>query len=152
MRLFVTSCLLFLASFLFNGCASTASGKNQSLSVVTVFEGEQVIDAACTLTSDSGVWYAKTPGSVFIKKSSGDLSVMCKKNGVQASATFPSSTSGGAIAGNTAMLLVPIVGLIAYGVDASSGAMYNYPDTLNVVFVENPDKKVTSNDASEKKK
>jgi hypothetical protein len=39
------------------------------------------------------------------------------------------------------MLLIPIVGIVAYGVDAASGAMFNYPDTLNVMFSENPDKK-----------
>ena len=141
MKLVLKMCFLVMASLLIHGCASTTSGKNQSLSVVTIFEGEQVVDAACTLTNDSGVWYVKTPGSAFIKKSSGDLSVMCKKNGVQASGTFPSSSSGGAIAGNTAMLLIPVVGIIAYGVDAASGAIFNYPDTLNVLFGENPDKK-----------
>ena len=126
---------------LIQGCASTASGKNQSVSVVTVYDGEQINEASCTLTNDSGTWYVKTPGSAFIRKSSGDLSASCKKNGVQAASTFQSSTSGGAVAGNTAMLLIPIVGIVAYGVDAASGAMFNYPDTLNVMFSENPDKK-----------
>ena len=78
---------------------------------------------------------------MLLVKSSGDLSASCKKNGVQAAGTFQSSTSGGAVAGNTAMLLIPIVGIVAYGVDAASGAMFNYPDTLNVMFSENPDKK-----------
>jgi hypothetical protein len=133
--------VLCLSVPFFHGCASTASGKNQSVSVVTVFEGEQVNEASCTLTNDSGTWYVKTPGSVFLRKSSGDLSATCKKNNVQAVATFQSSTSGGAVAGNTAMLLIPIVGLVAYGVDAASGAMFNYPDTLNILFNENPDQK-----------
>jgi type 1 fimbria pilin len=136
--------ILFAAcvvSLFLHGCASTASGKNQSVSVVTVFEGEQINEVSCTLSNDSGTWYVKTPGSVFIHKSSGDLSAICKKNNVQASGTFQSSTSGGAVAGNTAMLLIPIVGIVAYGVDAASGAMYNYPDTLNILFSENPDKK-----------
>ena len=130
-----------IAALFLQGCASTASGKNQSVSVVTVFEGEQINEASCTLTNDSGTWYVKTPGSVFLRKSSGDLSASCKKNNVQAAATFQSSTSGGAVAGNTAMLLIPIVGLVAYGIDATSGAMFNYPDTLNIMFTENPEKK-----------
>ena len=138
---FILIAIFGVVTLLVQGCASTASGKNQSVSVVTVFEGEQIADASCTLSNDSGTWYVKTPGSIFIRKSSGDLSASCKKNKVQAAATFQSSTSGGAVAGNTAMLLVPIVGLIAYGVDASSGAMFNYPDTLNILFSENPDKK-----------
>ena len=133
--------LICISTLYLHGCASTASGKNQSVTVVTVFEGEQVNEASCTLSNDSGTWYVKTPGSVFLRKSSGDLSATCKKNNVQAAATFQSSTSGGAVAGNTAMLLIPIVGLVAYGVDAASGAMFNYPDTLNVLFTQNPDKK-----------
>ena len=138
---FILLGFLAISTLLFHGCASTASGKNQSVSVVTVHEGEQISEASCTLTNDSGTWYVKTPGSAFIRKSSGDLSAVCKKNNVQAAGTFQSSTSGGAVAGNTAMLLVPVVGLIAYGVDVASGAMFNYPDTLNILFSENPDKK-----------
>jgi hypothetical protein len=138
-RIFIL--LLCVSSIYLHGCASTASGKNQSVTVVTVFEGDQVNEASCTLTNDSGTWYVKTPGSVFLRKSSGDLSATCKKNTVQAAATFQSSASGGAVAGNTAMLLIPIVGLVAYGVDAASGAMFNYPDTLNILFTENPEKK-----------
>jgi hypothetical protein len=133
--------IICVVSFFIQGCASTASGKNQSVSVVTVFEGDQVNEASCTLTNDSGTWYIKTPGSVFLRKSSGDLSATCRKNNIQAAATFQSSASGGAVAGNTAMLLIPIVGLVAYGIDAASGAMFNYPDTLNILFTENPDKK-----------
>jgi hypothetical protein len=53
---------------LIQGCASTASGKNQSVSVVTVYDGEQINEASCTLTNDSGTWYVKTPGSAFIRK------------------------------------------------------------------------------------
>jgi hypothetical protein len=113
------------------GCASITGSKNQPVSVNSVCDGEQVKGASCTLTNDKGSWFVKTPGSVVISKSTGDLAVTCKFGDSSQSATFQSKSNGG-VWGN-----LIAGGIIGYAVDASSGAGFDYPPSMTVQFSEN---------------
>lgn len=121
-------CIL-LSSLFLTGCASITSGKTQSLTLESVCSGEPVEGAQCELKNSKGRWIVKTPGSVAVHKAYGDLSISCSKEGFATSGgTFESSANGGAwgniIAG----------GVVGYFIDAGSGAGFNYPETMTIVF------------------
>ena len=110
-----------------SGCASITSTKLQPVSVTTACDGELINDATCTLANDKGSWFVKTPGSVTISKSYGDLSVECKRgDAIRGSQTFQSKNEG-AVWGN-----ILAGGIIGYAVDANTGAGFSYPPTLAV--------------------
>lgn len=121
--------LMLATSVLGTGCASITSGKIQPVSVMSTCDGEQLSGANCNLTNDKGSWFVKTPGSVSINKSYGDMTVSCSKgkdaNGV---ATFKSANEG-AVWGN---LLAG--GIIGYAVDAGTGAGFSYPPTMTITM------------------
>jgi hypothetical protein len=119
-------CLSLL--FLLCGCASISGSRNQAISLHTSCEGTPMSGANCSITNDSGSWYTKTPAAVFIRRSGGDLVVICKKDQLQASATFRSSSSSG-MWGN-----VLAGGLIGAAVDAGTGAGFDYPSPMNINF------------------
>lgn len=113
-----------------SGCASITGSKNQPISVTAVCGGEQVDGASCTLINDKGTWFVKTPGSVMIQKSYGDLAVDCKKDSSASTGKFQSKSNGG-VWGN-----ILAGGIIGYAVDAGSGAGFDYPPSMTVVLSE----------------
>lgn len=118
--------------FLFSGCASITGSRNQPISVTATHEGKPVIGANCQLLNDKGTWYVNTPGSVVIQKSFQDLTATCKKQETKKiGATTFKSASEGSVWGN-----IIAGGLIGYAVDASSGAGFSYPPTLNIEMVK----------------
>ncbi|QWD20694.1 SHOCT domain-containing protein [Polynucleobacter paneuropaeus] len=123
-------CVLAICS-LFAGCASITGSSNQPISVTTTHEGKPIAGAYCTLLNDKGTWYVSTPGSVVIHKSYDDLSATCKKEETHAGAATFKSESQGSVWGN-----VLAGGLIGYAVDASSGAGFSYPPTLNIEMIK----------------
>jgi hypothetical protein len=77
------------------------------------------------------VFYFATPGSVVILKSYQDLTATCRKPETKKiGATTFKSANEGSVWGN-----VLAGGLIGYAVDASSGAGFSYPPTLNIEMV-----------------
>ena len=118
--------VVMVFAFAMTGCASITSSKLQPLSVTTACNGEDSAGAMCTLVNDKGQWFVKTPGTVTISKSYGDLSVECKGNQAQGVATFQSKSEG-AVWGN-----LIAGGIIGYAVDASSGAGFAYPPMLAI--------------------
>ena len=127
--------LFVLLVVFLSGCSSLFGSKNQSLSVVAKCEGEVVVGAICKLTSSEGVWYATSPGSVFVNKSTQDLTVECQKENIKGTNTFKSSVTAG-MAGNAGLLIIPVVGLIAIGTDSITGASFEYPPELHVEMLE----------------
>lgn len=121
--------LIPLAALALSACASITSSKHQPVSVVALYEGEQIDEASCTLINDKGTWYTKTPGTIMIQKSYGDLSITCKKKGYQTGITNVASSSNGGVWGN-----ILAGGVIGYAVDASSGAGFDYPTGLHVIM------------------
>jgi hypothetical protein len=111
------------------GCASIVSGTSQVVSVETLHPSGNVAGATCKLENDKGVYYVTTPGTVTVHRAYGDMNVKCEKPGYDAGlATFKSSTKG-MMAGN-----ILFGGVIGAGVDASTGAAYDYPTLFQVVL------------------
>ncbi|MEM7467291.1 MAG: hypothetical protein AAF387_10440 [Pseudomonadota bacterium] len=128
-RILLQLAAVLISPLLFSGCASITSGKTQSLTLESVCGGDPVDGAQCELTNSKGRWIVKTPGSVAVHKAYGDLNISCTKEGFGAAGgTFESSANGGAwgniIAG----------GVVGYFIDAGSGAGFNYPETMTIVF------------------
>jgi hypothetical protein len=103
------------------GCASIVTGQNQSVTVETpACEG-----ASCRLTNDKGTWAVKAPGSVVVTRAYGDLSVTCSKEGHGSATNTVASSTKAMAAGN-----IVFGGVIGAGVDAATGAAYDYPNVI----------------------
>jgi len=111
-------------------CASIVTGLSQSLSVETVApDGDDVIGANCKLGNDKGNWTVNTPGTITVVRSYKDLNVYCTKDGFgQGSIAVQSSTQTMA-AGN-----ILFGGPIGAGVDAATGAAFDYPSSIKVLL------------------
>lgn len=109
------------------GCASVTGSKMQPVSVQTVHEGKEVAGASCTLTNDAGKWFVTTPGSVTVNKSTGDMTVECKKEVNLAGQEMVVSKANGSVWGN-----IIIGGGIGYIVDRNTGAGFDYPNSITV--------------------
>lgn len=106
-----------------SGCASIVTGQQQSLSVNTTPSSN------CTLVNDKGTWYVVTPGTVTVKRAYGDMSVICKKDNLNAQNTVKSSTKS-IVFGN---ILFGLIGLpIGVAVDMATGAAYDYPGLIEM--------------------
>ncbi|CAN5770404.1 hypothetical protein BH11PSE8_BH11PSE8_13470 [soil metagenome] len=110
-----------------SGCASIVSGTNQSLSVTSKNKGEVHSGAKCTLVNDKGTWYVTTPGSVTVRRSFNDLSVNCAADAVEPGIAIVKSSTKGMAFGN-----ILFGGVIGVGVDAATGAAYDYPEIILV--------------------
>ena len=111
------------------GCASIAGEKLQPVSVQTVLDDKEVAGVGCTLMNDAGKWFVTTPASVTIHKSTGDLAVVCKKDGNIAGHETIVSKSNGAVWGN-----IIAGGLVGYVIDRNTGAGFDYPSSITVVL------------------
>lgn len=119
---FVLSAMLALT-----GCASIVSGTNQVVSVQTTAPNKDANGATCKLENDKGIYFVTTPGTVTVHRAFGDMTVKCEKAGFAPGlATFKSSTKA-MMAGN-----LIFGGVIGAGVDAASGAAYDYPALLQI--------------------
>ena len=109
------------------GCASTMSGNQQNINVVT-----NVTGANCSLSNDKGNWSVQTPGSALITNSRLNLSARCTKPGYQdAVVSIPSVHKDSATWGN-----VLLGGGIGYIWDRKSGAAFIYPSTVNLNLIK----------------
>ncbi|PCJ71884.1 MAG: hypothetical protein COA62_04800 [Rhodobiaceae bacterium] len=105
------------------GCSTIVNGSSQQISVQT----PNANGASCELKSPDGQYFVTTPGTVTVSKSKHDLAVKCTKDGFSDGITTISSTFEGMTLGN-----VLIGGVIGVGVDAASGAMNQYPNSIQV--------------------
>ncbi len=126
----LTLAFTFLFFTVVTGCASMISGTNQSLSVSTTgYPG-----ATCQLKNSKGTWYVPAPGSVTVHRGYGDMTVTCKKEGFpDVTAQISSSTKVATGANVLWGVLLPV----GVGVDAATGAAYDYPAEI-VVQMECP--------------
>lgn len=121
------SALVGIVLLLLSGCASITTGENQSLSVET----NPCRGATCTLSNDKGVWYLNgTPGSVTVHRAYGDLTVICEKDDFKSNPVKITSKTKGMAFGN-----ILVGGIIGAGVDAATGAAYDYPTLITVPMV-----------------
>jgi len=108
-------------------CASIISGRNQTVTIKTTSgNNNEIYNSNCKITNSKGEWVAKTPESIFIRKSYGDLSINCHNNYYKGSKTYKSSHEL-AVWGN-----IIFGGLIGFAIDAGTGAGFSYPQTMYV--------------------
>ncbi len=134
--------ILAVASVLvMTGCASVSGEKMQPVAITTIFDNKEIAGLGCTLSNDAGSWFLTSPASVTVHKSTGDLSIDCKKDSLVGNATAVSK-SNGAVWGN-----ILLGGGIGYIVDRNTGAGFDYPPTI-VVNLRQLDSVVTPANAA----
>jgi hypothetical protein len=111
------------------GCASIVSGTSQVVSVETLHPSGAVAGAVCKLENDKGVYYVTTPGTVTVHRAYGDMNVKCEKSGFDPGLATVKSSTKAMMAGN-----IVFGGFIGAGVDAASGAAYDYPALFQVMM------------------
>lgn len=129
MRFFFIPLALIAASQII-GCASVSNGTSGPIRVETVGgDGVAVVGAKCDLTNDYGTFSVVTPASVIVHRSSKDLQVTCKKDGLPDATANVTSRATGSMFGN-----IIIGGGIGAIVDHSNGSAYNYPEWIKFVM------------------
>jgi hypothetical protein len=118
-----------LAMSSLTGCASIVSGTSQVVSVETLHPSGNIAGATCKLQNDKGVYYVTTPGTVTVHRAYGDMNVKCEKTGFDPGLATVKSSTKGMMAGN-----IVFGGFIGAGVDAASGAAYDYPALFQVMM------------------
>ena len=145
--LHLLACAATLAA---SGCATITSNEMQPVSLTTKDDkGQNLEKAKCTLRNDKGAWDAESPAFVQIRRSSEDLLVECKKEGLPNGSLRAVSRAAGGMWGN-----IIFGGGIGAIIDHSKGTGYNYPNTLPVkmgesVVVDRSDATRTSGDNQE---
>ena len=81
----------------------------------------------CKLQNDKGSWEATSPAFVNVHRSSEDLTVECKKEGMKDGMLKAVSRAAGSMCGN-----IIFGGGIGALTDHNKGTGYNYPDQLPV--------------------
>ena len=121
------------------GCATIVEGTDQSVAVSTDPSG-----ASCELLRDGHpiAFVNPTPGSATVTKSAKDVIVKCRKDGHDDEVAPLASKFQGMTLGN-----VIIGGLIGVGIDAASGAMNHYPESVNIPMTPSAFASVEERDA-----
>ncbi len=121
-----TVTVVLLSSLVLGACATLVEGSEQTVTVITEPPG-----AVCTLTRGGQTLAVAnpTPNSVFIEKSKDNINIICEKEGnfdgsASLSSDFQNMTFGNILLG----------GVIGLAVDAGSGAMHEYPDSVTIVL------------------
>jgi len=121
------------AAFSLGACSSIANGKNQAVT----FSTGAVEGAECMITGgrDGAVRQTVvTPDTVQVRRAKAAIDVECNKDGYKTAARRVESKMEGTTGGN-----VVAGGFIGLGVDAMTGAMFKYPDTILLEMeTENP--------------
>ncbi len=110
-----------------SGCATIVSGGGQTIAVKTDPEG-----ADCQFTREN-LLIARvnpTPGVMHVGKAAGGISVQCRLEGYQDTVGSVASEFQAATLGN-----IILGGLIGVVVDAASGAMSKYPESVTFTLV-----------------
>ncbi len=116
---------------LMTGCASIVSGTTQVVSVEAKFKGESVSGANCRLENGKGIFFVTTPGTITIHRAYADLLVACNKVDMPEGLARVKSSTKAIAFGN-----ILIGGVIGAGVDAGTGAAYDYPQLISVLMGE----------------
>ncbi|MGB6231780.1 MAG: hypothetical protein WBF53_16820 [Litorimonas sp.] len=107
-------------------CSSIANGKNQAV----MFSTGDVEGAECHITGgrDGAVnMRVTTPEKAQVRRAKAAIDVECSKDGYLTASRRVESKMEGTTGGN-----VVAGGFIGLGVDAMTGAMFKYPDTILV--------------------
>jgi len=116
--------LALAASVSLSGCSTIANGKHQAVQFTTA----DVEGAACKVTGgrDGAVSLDfVTPAEVQVRRAKAAIDVECSKDGYETATRTVESKMEGSTGGN-----VVAGGFVGLGVDAMTGAMFKYPDTI----------------------
>lgn len=113
-------------------CSTVMNGGNQAVT----FNTGEVSEANCTITggSDNAVQLDfVSPAEVKLPRSKKALNVMCSKAGYADATQIVNSKVEASTAGN-----IITGGIIGVGVDALTGALYKYPDVVQIMMHTDP--------------
>jgi len=111
-----------------SACSTIVNGSNQDIN----FDSGSVAGAQCDLTGGSKFAVKETfvtPAVVSVPRSKKALKVTCDMSGYQTAMKTITSDYEVATAGN-----LLLGGVIGAGVDAATGAIYKYPDTVTIMM------------------
>ena len=114
-----------------SACSTIANGKNQAVQFTTA----DVEGADCRVTGgrDGAVDMTfVTPAEVKVRRAKQAIDIACSKAGYQTATRRVESKVEGSTGGN-----VIAGGFVGLGVDAMTGAMFKYPDTIVVKLLPN---------------
>ena len=123
---------ILLAAFalLLTACSTITQENTQVISLTSTYNGKSV-EADCNLANDKGTYIAKTPSHVMVQKSSEDLNITCKKEGLPDGLLTAISRAAGSMWGN-----IIFGGGIGAIIDHNNGSGYDYPNPLVVEMGE----------------
>ncbi len=114
------------------GCASVVNETTHDVRVDTKQKsGTVVAGADCVATNDYGSTNFKSGGTQALRRSAGDMTIVCTKNGEQPANARLISRPNGGMAGN-----IVLGGVIGAVVDHNRGTAYTYPTWVELVFGE----------------
>lgn len=122
--------LLAALALLLTACSTITQENTQVISLTSTYNGKSV-EADCNLTNDKGTYVAKTPSHVTVHKSSEDLNITCKKEGLPDGLLTAISRAAGSMWGN-----IIFGGGIGAIIDHNNGSGYDYPEILVVKMGE----------------
>lgn len=126
-KLLLAVCALALMA---SGCATVPASSMQNVSVQTREQsGAEVAGASCELKNNAGKWFATTPGSVIVHRSSDDLQILCNKGSLAPGRATAVSGTRGAMFGN-----IVLDGGVVATVDRNNGSAYVYPNVIPIVM------------------
>ena len=114
------------------GCASVTHGTSQTVKIETLAAAGQVIDGAeCRVSNDKAEILVLSGQSAPVRRSGANLSIDCTQAGHPAASGQAISRANPGMVGN-----ILIGGAIGAAIDAGSGAGFNYPSWVQLVFGE----------------
>ncbi|MGJ7555792.1 hypothetical protein ACSFBI_17480 [Variovorax sp. RB3P1] len=117
---------------LLTGCASVTHGTTQVVKIETLtMSGELVDGAKCTVANDKSEAVMRSGQSVPVRRSGGNLSIECTHPGQPPASGQATSRVNGGMVGN-----ILIGGLVGAAIDSGTGAGFNYPSWMQLVFGE----------------
>jgi hypothetical protein len=121
-------CLLSILT----GCASVTHGTSQQVKIETLTADGKVVDGAeCRVFNDKAEATVPSGSSVTVRRSGATLSIECKQAGQLPANGQATSRVNAGMVGN-----VLIGGLIGAAIDSGTGAGFNYPSWMQLVFGE----------------
>ena len=111
-------------------CSTIANGKNQAV----LFSTGDVEGADCVVSGGrDGAFRAEvvTPQEIQVRRAKAAIDIECNKEGYETATKTVESKMEGTTGGN-----VVAGGFVGLGVDAMTGAMFKYPDTIMIDMQE----------------
>lgn len=118
--------LIWVSALQLGACSTIVNGTNQSIAFTTgAVEG-----AGCDLTGGSNRAVNEsftTPATIKVPRSGKAMNLKCSKSGYETAERLIDGTVEETTGGN-----LLLGGFIGAGVDAATGAIYKYPDTVDL--------------------